>query len=66
MKVVHQLYCIVKDSPFKSFDLRRFMPIRRQRAKVVVGLFWAESWLFGQQFLRYRLQICLARYLHYD
>ena len=22
-KVVHQLYCIVKDSPFKSFDLRR-------------------------------------------
>ena len=34
----------------------RFMPIRRSNAKVAVGLFWAESWLFWSHFLRYRLQ----------
>ena len=34
----------------------RFMPIRRSHAKVAVGLFWAESWLFWSHFLRYRLQ----------
>ena len=28
----------------------RFMPIRRSHAKVAVGLFWAESWLFGHIF----------------
>ena len=32
------------------------MPIRRSHAKVAVGLFWAESWLFWSHFLRYRLQ----------
>ena len=26
-------------------------------AKVAVGLFWAESWLFWSHFLRYRLQV---------
>ena len=34
----------------------RFMPIRRSHAKVAVGLFRAESWLFWSHFLRYRLQ----------
>ena len=34
----------------------RFMPIRRLHAKVAVGLFWAESWLFWSYFLRYRIQ----------
>ena len=34
----------------------RFMPIRRSHAKVEVGLFWAESWLFWSHFMRYRLQ----------
>ena len=34
----------------------RFMPIRRSHAKVAVGLFLAESWLFWSHFLRYRLQ----------
>ena len=34
----------------------RVMPIRRSLAKVAVGLFWAESWLFWPHFLRYRLQ----------
>ena len=28
----------------------RFMPIRRWHAKVAVGLFWAESWLFWSHF----------------
>ena len=28
----------------------------RSHAKVAVGLFWAESWLFRSHFLRYRLQ----------
>ena len=33
------------------------MPIRRSHAKVTVGLFWAESWLFRSHFFkRYRLQ----------
>ena len=30
----------------------RFMPIRRSHAKVAVGLFWAESWLFWSHFLK--------------
>ena len=34
----------------------RFMPIRRSHAKVAVGLFWAESWLFLSHFIRYLLQ----------
>ena len=34
----------------------RLMPIRRSHAKVAVGQFWAESWLFWSHFLRYRLQ----------
>ena len=34
----------------------RFMPIRRSHAKVAVGLFWAESWLFWSHFIRYLLQ----------
>ena len=32
------------------------MPIRRSHAKVAVGLFWSESWLFRSHFLRYRLK----------
>ena len=34
----------------------RFMPIRRSHAKVAVGLFWAESWLFWSHFIRYLFQ----------
>ena len=34
----------------------RLMPIKRSHAKVAVGLFWAESWLFWSHFIRYRLQ----------
>ena len=35
----------------------RFMPIRRSHAKVAVGLFWAESWLFWSHFIRYAISI---------
>ena len=30
----------------------RVMPIRRFRAKVAVGLFWGESWLFWSPFFK--------------
>ena len=30
----------------------RVMPITKSHAKVTVGLFWAESWLFRSHFLK--------------
>ena len=63
----HHSTCLEKTGNFlKECQNRmkndRVMPIRRSHARVAVGLFLTESWLFWSYFLRYQLQICFPKF----